>query len=188
MKYYGTEGILLAVRDHREADRVLTFYTKDLGRVDAIAAGLRHSYSKLRGHLSLYNHTRIILTPGRQYWRLIDAEEITERKNISIESARNSFVQMFLRIVGATEAHSKLWDEIALLDSATHPVDFAVLKVKTLALLGMLPAPQELPQFFTSTAVAWISGMSDASFFKNPVEVTLFENGLRKILSANHML
>lgn len=188
MKYYGTEGILLKIRDRGEADRILTFYTKDLGRVDAIAAGLRRSYSKLRGHLSLYNHTRIILTPGRHYWRLIDAEEIMERKDISIESARSSFVQMFLRLVGAGEVHSELWDEVVSLNKAAYPVDFAALKVKTLALLGMLPAPQELPHFFTRTAVAWISGTRDASFFKNPAEVTLFENGLRKILGANHML
>ena len=188
MKYYGTEGILLALRDRGEADRILTFYTKNIGRIDAVAAGIRNSHSKLRGHLGIYNHVRIIVMPGRHYWRLIDVEEIAGREAGADEKARDSFVKMFLKLVSADEPHGLLWEELSRLNEITHPAAFAALKIKTLSHLGMFPAPQELPRFFTKTAVAWLSGSADGVFLRNPAEATLFEDGIRKILAANHVL
>jgi DNA repair protein RecO (recombination protein O) len=44
-------GIVLGKRDIGEADRIYTFYTLEMGKVKAIARGVRRSHAKLAGHL-----------------------------------------------------------------------------------------------------------------------------------------
>jgi hypothetical protein len=48
-----------------EADRILTLYTPDLGKIQAVAKGVRRPKSKLAGHLELLTHSLVSLARGR---------------------------------------------------------------------------------------------------------------------------
>lgn len=65
IRTYKTEGFVVRQLALGEADRILTFYTPDLGKVRAVAKGVRRPKSKLAGHLELLNQVALSLSHGR---------------------------------------------------------------------------------------------------------------------------
>ena len=62
---YQTEAIIIKKTKLGEADRILTLYTPDLGKIQAVARGVRRPRSKLAGHLELLTHSLVSLARGR---------------------------------------------------------------------------------------------------------------------------
>jgi DNA repair protein RecO (recombination protein O) len=59
------EAIIIKKIKLGEADRILTFYTPHLGKIRAVAKGVRRPRSKLAGHLELLTHSLVSLVRGR---------------------------------------------------------------------------------------------------------------------------
>ena len=62
---YQTEAIIIKKIKLGEADRILTLYTPHLGKIQAVAKGVRRPRSKLSGHLELITHSQVSLARGR---------------------------------------------------------------------------------------------------------------------------
>jgi DNA repair protein RecO (recombination protein O) len=62
---YQTEAIIIKKIKLGEADRILTLYTPHLGKIQAVAKGVRRPKSKMAGHLELLTHSLISLARGR---------------------------------------------------------------------------------------------------------------------------
>ena len=62
---YQTEAIIIKKIKLGEADRILTLYTPHLGKIQAVAKGVRRPRSKLAGHLELLTHSQVSLARGR---------------------------------------------------------------------------------------------------------------------------
>lgn len=62
---YQTEAIVIKKTKLGEADRILTLYTPHLGKIRAVAKGVRRPRSKMAGHLELITHSLISLARGR---------------------------------------------------------------------------------------------------------------------------
>ncbi len=62
---YQTEAIIIKKTKLGEADRILTLYTPHLGKIQAVAKGVRRPRSKLAGHLELLTHSLVSLVRGR---------------------------------------------------------------------------------------------------------------------------
>jgi len=62
---YQTEAIIIKKTKLGEADRILTLYTPHLGKIQAVAKGVRRPRSKMAGHLELLTHSLISLARGR---------------------------------------------------------------------------------------------------------------------------
>jgi DNA repair protein RecO (recombination protein O) len=62
---YQTEAIIIKKTKLGEADRILTLYTPGLGKIQAVAKGVRRPKSKLAGHLELLTHSQVNLARGR---------------------------------------------------------------------------------------------------------------------------
>lgn len=75
-RIYRTEGIVLRQMELGEADRILTFYTPQYGKLRAMAKGIRRPASKLRGHLELFTRTKLMLARGRNLDVITGAETI----------------------------------------------------------------------------------------------------------------
>lgn len=68
-----TPAILLSARDVGEVDRLYTFYTRDHGKIEALATGVRKMKSKLAGHCVPHAIIRATFFPGRSHMRLVQA-------------------------------------------------------------------------------------------------------------------
>jgi DNA repair protein RecO (recombination protein O) len=73
---YQTEAIVIKKSKLGEADRILTLYTLDRGKIEAIAKGVRKPKSKMAGHLELLTHSQIRLARGRNLDTIIGSQTI----------------------------------------------------------------------------------------------------------------
>jgi len=62
---YQTEAIIIKKIKLGEAGRILTLYTPHLGKIQAVAKGVRRPRSKMAGHLELLTHSLVSLARGR---------------------------------------------------------------------------------------------------------------------------
>jgi len=73
---YQTEAIVIRKMKLGEADRILTLYTLERGKIEAVARGVRKSQSKLAGHLELLTHSLVTLARGRTLDTIIGSQTI----------------------------------------------------------------------------------------------------------------
>lgn len=148
--YYQTPAIVLASRDEREADRVITFYTRDFGKIKTFARGIRLIKSKLRGHIVSGALLRIAFVEGKEFYHLVDAE-ILSHTGMTLNAHARQFLD---QVIGEYLAESELWKFLVgwLLDQKT---DALVFQASTLALLGFLPRDAvPSPQLIQSVLIA----------------------------------
>ena len=81
MSTYKTEGIIIKRNNFLESSLILDIYTKDYGKIEAVARSARKAKGKLKGHLELFLWTELILARGKS----ID----TITSSLTIESFSN---------------------------------------------------------------------------------------------------
>lgn len=78
---YTTKGLVLRKSDLREADRIYSILTRDLGLIQATAMGVRKGESKHRGSLEPFIISSISLVRGKEHWRITSAESLQSIPN-----------------------------------------------------------------------------------------------------------
>ncbi len=73
---YQTEAIIIKKTRLGEADRILTLYTPYLGKIQAVAKGVRRPRSKMSGHLELLTYSQVSLARGRNLDTVTGAQTI----------------------------------------------------------------------------------------------------------------
>ena len=85
---YRTEAIVLRRKDIGEADRILTLFTPQLGKVRVVAKGIRKPRSRKAGHLELFTRAKLLLATGRDLDIITQAEGLDAYPRDRRESAR----------------------------------------------------------------------------------------------------
>ncbi len=62
---YQTPAIVIKKTKLGEADRILTFYTPKLGKIQGVAKAVRKPKSKLSGHLEMLSYSQVTLARGK---------------------------------------------------------------------------------------------------------------------------
>jgi DNA repair protein RecO (recombination protein O) len=62
---YTTDALILKRTDYGEADRILTLFTPNQGKIKAIAKGARRTTSRIAGHVDLFMCSQLQLATGR---------------------------------------------------------------------------------------------------------------------------
>lgn len=73
---FGVEAVVLRHSDFGEADRILTLYTRQLGKTRAIVKGARKITSRKAGHLEPFTRVRLQLAKGRDMPVVTQADTI----------------------------------------------------------------------------------------------------------------
>lgn len=114
---YTTRGIILSARPIREADRLYSILTRELGLVYARALGVRKEVSKLRSGLEPISLSDISLVKGQAHWRLtsskLDTSLLTmerSKKRIALSLARA--LALLGKLVQGEEKHPELFDAV----------------------------------------------------------------------------
>jgi len=74
---YKTEGIVLKSMEYEEADKIVTIYTKDYGKITAIAKGVRKTKSKFGSSLEILTYSIFLIYKGRNI-DIVSQTEILE--------------------------------------------------------------------------------------------------------------
>src|SRR5215217_8618568 len=73
---FRVEAVVLRHVDYGETDRMLTLYTRQLGKTRALAKGARKIASRKAGHLEPFTHVKLQLAKGRDMLILTQADTV----------------------------------------------------------------------------------------------------------------
>jgi len=73
---FRVDAVVLRHSDYGEADRLLTLYTRQLGKTRAIAKGARKIASRKAGHIEPFTHVRLQLAKGRDTLIVTQADTV----------------------------------------------------------------------------------------------------------------
>lgn len=76
MERFSDEAVVLSVLDYGEADRIVTLFTRERGRITAFAAGARKSKRRFAGALEPSTHLKVQLVERRGSTMRLDSADI----------------------------------------------------------------------------------------------------------------
>jgi DNA repair protein RecO (recombination protein O) len=167
-----TEAIVLRSMRYGEADRILHLYTPHLGRVSAIAKGVRRSKSRFGGRLEPFFHIRAMLHQGRSDLMTVTGADTVaahprlRERAASIDAAARAG-DAVSRLFEAGDPHPEVFNllanDLALLDAderySGHANQLA-FRVKLLLAAGLSP---QLSACATCGETEHLTGFSGAA-------------------------
>ncbi|MEY2517583.1 MAG: repair protein RecO, partial [bacterium] len=151
-----TEAVVLRSIRYGEADRILHLYTPNLGRVSAIAKGVRRTKSRFGGRLEPFFRLHMVLYEGRSELLTVTSADTLSghralRENAAALDSAARACDAVTRLFDTPEPHpgvfALLCNELALLDAgaragasshATHANQLA-FRLKLLLAAGLAP-------------------------------------------------
>lgn len=73
---FKTQAIVLKRLNFGEADKFITFYSRDYGRLTTLAKGVRRIKSRRASHLEIFNQVDIFVVTGKAFYILREAQAI----------------------------------------------------------------------------------------------------------------
>jgi DNA repair protein RecO (recombination protein O) len=150
-RFLTTEAIVIGSMRYREADRIVTLYTRDRGRLSAVAKGVRRTRSKVGGRLEPFTLVRASLYSGRGLYTIVGVETVRTFQGVREELFRmeegaqllGAVRQLFPQEEGSIPAFNLLVRGVARLaeapDAAAAAGVVLATRLKLLVLLGYAP-------------------------------------------------
>ncbi|MCA9872617.1 MAG: DNA repair protein RecO [Ardenticatenaceae bacterium] len=114
---FRTEAIVLKRTDFGEADRLLTLYTRDYGKLKAIAKGARKPQSRKTGHVELFMRTQFLLAKGHDLDIITQAEMVESYAALRDDLVRTTYaayvVELLDRLTVEEGQHISLYNLLA---------------------------------------------------------------------------
>jgi DNA repair protein RecO (recombination protein O) len=124
MRTYATQGIILNRRNFSEADRILTVFTRNHGKLVCLAKGIRRPSSRKRGHLELFNHSKLFLARGRSFDILTQADTLNDftswRSDLTTVSRAYQLTELIDRLTAEQQDHPAVFHQLHLALSQLH--------------------------------------------------------------------
>jgi len=98
-RLYRTEAIVLKRRDQGEADRVLTVFTPDMGKLQLLAKGVRKPTSRKAGHVELFSHSLFLVAKGATWGIVTQAETVHGFRPIREDLLRTGYSYYIAELV-----------------------------------------------------------------------------------------
>lgn len=97
---YSSEGIVLSRRNFGEADRILSVYSKEHGRISLMAKGVRRPKSRKRGHIEVFNLVKFQAISGAGMDLMTEAEVVEDFAMIRKSLNKISLAYYFMEVIG----------------------------------------------------------------------------------------
>ncbi|MBN2044887.1 MAG: DNA repair protein RecO [Anaerolineales bacterium] len=146
---FRVDAIVLKHHDYGEADRLLTIFTRQKGKLTAIAKGVRKVRSKKGGHLEPFTHSNLLLATGRTWFVVTQAEAQDSYPNLTRELEILGFASYLVELVDRFTYEEEenvpifnlLKNSLARLDEGEFPAQLVVryFEIRLLDLLGFRP-------------------------------------------------
>lgn len=112
---YSTEGIILALKDYSEADRIIVVFTKDFGKITLIAKGVRKLTSRKRGYLEVFNRIKFSAVKSKGLDIILEAETINSFPKIRRNLKKVSVGYYFCEVIGRSTKDEGIHKDLYLL-------------------------------------------------------------------------
>ena len=136
MDTYTVEAIVLDTKNFGDANKVVTLFTKESGKVEANAYGCRRSRSPLSGAMQMFNHISAELSRGSQVDTIREADILHFYDALTGDLERLAYASLFFEVVNRmTLPHEKSPETFYLLKKSL-PV-LSKRNPKVAALIGV---------------------------------------------------
>ena len=85
--------------DWGEADRLLTLFSRERGKLRCIAKGVRRLRSRKAGHLEPFTHAALLLARGRDFWIVTQAETLDAYLPLREDLVRTGYAAYILELI-----------------------------------------------------------------------------------------
>jgi DNA repair protein RecO (recombination protein O) len=168
---FRTEAIVMRRTDFGEADRLLTLFSRERGKIKAIAKGARKPQSRKTGHVDLFMRSNFFIAVGRSLDIVTQAETVAAHAPLRQDLERATYaaylVELLDRFIGEEDPHAGVYQLLAdalLWLTEGETADFYLIarfyELRLLALTGFQPQLfncvacsnpiQEQDQFFSA--------------------------------------
>ena len=139
---------MLRHSDWGEADRMLTLFSLELGKVQAIAKGVRKSASRKAGHLEPFTRANLLLARGRDLMIVTQAESINAYLALKTDLLQTTYAAYIVELLDRftyeegenRELYRLLVDTLARLDASSEPeVAVHYYEIRLLDHIGFRP-------------------------------------------------
>lgn len=145
---YKTQAVVLRSRPLGEADRVVTLFTLESGKLDAVAKGVRRARSHLGGRLQFGNECRLEMHRGRSLDVIVAADVMQAHWEALVEPARFAIASLLIELVASCcepdlalpEVYALLVNALAALARSQRPPEVVPrFGLRLLDALGVAP-------------------------------------------------
>lgn len=150
---YKVEAIVLKRTNLGEADRLVTVFSRDHGRLRLLAKGIRRLSSRKKGHLELFNQVKLQVASGKNLDLITEAETINNfprlRRNLNRVRIAYLFLELVDKLTAENQEHPEVYqllvDNLSRLDSREAPAELiAKFETSLLSFLGFgLPSRRD---------------------------------------------
>ena len=150
MPFFKTDAIVVRSLNYGESDRIITFFTRDFGKIKGIAKGARRSKKRFQNALGLFSHLRLNFfeREGMGLMR-VDGCDILHpfpriREDLKKIFFGNYYLEMVNEMAGEREANQKVFDLIlsflsSLDETETNEEQLRMFEIRMLTLFGYQP-------------------------------------------------
>ncbi len=93
------EAVVLRHSDWGEADRLLGLFTREQGKLRAIAKGARKVRSRKAGHLEPFTRVSLLLARGRDFWIVTQADTVDAYLPLREDLVRTSYAGYVMELL-----------------------------------------------------------------------------------------
>lgn len=93
------DALILKHMDYGEADRIMVVFSKEQGKVRAIAKGVRKIHSRKAGHLEPFTHSRIFLARGRDMPIITQAQTIDQFNGLRNDLLKIGYASYVIELI-----------------------------------------------------------------------------------------
>ncbi len=147
-RLYRSEAIVLRRRDFGEADRLLTLFTPNYGKIRVVAKGVRKPQSRKAGHVELFMRSKMLFARGRNL-DLVTQVELGDayrplREELVHVTYASHVVELLDRFTAEDDAHPELYQLLVdalgwLSETADLLLTARYYELRLLSLVGFEP-------------------------------------------------
>ena len=98
MPVYTAEAVILRKVDYGEADRIMTIFTLERGKISAIAKSVRKSKSRMSGQLDVFAHGHMMLAEGRSMDVVTSFQRLTDDSLLATDLHRSAAAALVVEV------------------------------------------------------------------------------------------
>jgi len=114
MQAFKTEGVVIKRKNFGEADRILTVFTRNHGKIKVLAKGVRRITSRRGPNVELFNLVELIIHKGKTLDILTEAEVKNTfpkvRENLDIVGLAFHVCELIEELCPERQSHPKVFD------------------------------------------------------------------------------
>lgn len=154
MAAFKTEGVILKRRNFGEADRILTVFTLQKGKISVLAKGVRRITSRRAGNVELLNRVMMYLYQARGMPILTEAESFETYQKIKSDLTLSTYAYHIIELVDKLTAENQenrvlyehLVEVLKRLSKNPRQILVRAFEAKILSYLGFVRFEQPLLQ------------------------------------------